>query len=83
MQYLSNQKGTTVTPQTLEKDWLTRKEAAEYLSVTPQKVSELVNSGKLHGTKLGDGPNSPLRISSDSIERMLKNRGGRNGQAKP
>jgi len=58
--------------QQLDKDWMTVREAAAYLSVCAQTVRRLVILGKLHGTKMGSGPNCVIRISAASIEKMLE-----------
>ena len=60
------------TPQTLDKDWLTAQETADYLGVNVQLIWKLVKAGKLHGKKVGGRVNSPLRISSVSIEKYME-----------
>jgi excisionase family DNA binding protein len=57
---------------TLDRDWLTVEQAAEYLQVSAFTIRRMVKDQKIVGTKLGDGPNSKLRISSQSIRDMLE-----------
>ena len=58
-----------MTPQTLARDWLTAKQAAEYLDVDVQYVQKLFRDGKLTGWK-GQGQNGRLHISSVSIKKF-------------
>jgi excisionase family DNA binding protein len=51
---------------------MTVKETAVYLKVHPKTVIRMVEEGKLDGKKLGAGKNSSIRISSASIEKLLK-----------
>jgi excisionase family DNA binding protein len=62
----------TDKPQTLDRDWMTAQQAADYLQVEVQTVRRMVVAGKLKGTKLGSGKTSPLRISASSIEKLLE-----------
>lgn len=59
-------------PQTLDRDFLTVKQAASYLQVNAQTVRRMILEGKLSATKLGSGPNAHLRISTISIEKLLE-----------
>jgi excisionase family DNA binding protein len=62
-----------MTPtQQLDRDYLTTKQAADYLQVSTYTVLRMVKDGKISGTKLGTGKNSKLRISAASIEKMLE-----------
>ena len=45
---------------------------AAYLKVHPDTVRQLVADGKLAGKKMGSGPNSPIRISTVSIEKFME-----------
>ena len=56
--------------QTLDRDWMTRKQAAEYLQVTAATVDRYLKSGVLQGSQLV--PNGTVRISAVSIEKMLE-----------
>ena len=58
--------------QSLDKDLLTVAETADYLSCSKQTVHRLIKDGKLQARKIGRGINSPLRITSVSIEKMLE-----------
>ena len=60
------------TPQQLDRDFLTVRQTAAYLQITTATVQRLIKGGTLSGSKLGTSPNSPLRISSASIEKMLE-----------
>jgi excisionase family DNA binding protein len=62
----------TTKPQQLDADYMTVKETAVYLKVHPKTVIRMVEEGKLDGKKLGAGKNSSIRISSASIEKLLK-----------
>lgn len=62
----------TDKPQTLDRDFMTVKQAADYLQVSLQTVRRLITDGKLSATKLGSGPNSHLRVSTISIEKLLE-----------
>ena len=62
----------TTKPQTLDGDLMTVKETAAYLKVHPDTVRQLVADGKLAGKKIGAGPNSPIRISTVSIEKFME-----------
>ena len=62
----------TDKPQTLDRDWMTAQQAADYLQLEVQAVRRMVVAGKLKGTKLGSGKTSPLRISASSIEKLLE-----------
>lgn len=61
--------------QTLEKDWLTVKEAAAYLSVSPFTIRRWLKEGKLPHKKLGTSKNSSIRVSSLGIEKYLQSTG--------
>jgi len=65
---------TKAPPQTLDGDWMTVKETARYLKCAPGTVRRLVLEGKLTGKKLGAGPNSHLRISAVSIEKLMESK---------
>jgi excisionase family DNA binding protein len=60
--------------QQLDRDLMTRKQAADYLGITPQTVSKLVNEGKLDVWRSSDAPNARMRIKTVSIEKMLEGR---------
>lgn len=56
----------------LNHDFLTRKQAADYLQVSPNRITALFNQGKLSGTRMGTSPQSHLRISAASIQAFLE-----------
>lgn len=60
------------TPQQLDRDFLTVRQTAAYLQTSTATVQRLIKNGTLSGSKIGTAPNSPLRISSASIEKMLE-----------
>jgi excisionase family DNA binding protein len=60
-----------MTPQTLARDWLTAKQAADYLAVDVQYVQKLFREGKLTGWK-GQGQNGKIHISAVSIEKFTE-----------
>jgi excisionase family DNA binding protein len=57
---------------TLDRDWLTVEQAADYLQVSPFTIRRMVKDRKIVGSKLGEGSNSSLRISAQSIRDMLE-----------
>lgn len=60
------------TTQQLDRDFLTVRQSAAYLQISVATIHRLIRDGILSGSKLGPAPNSPIRISSASIEKMLE-----------
>lgn len=58
--------------QKLDRDWLTPKQAANYLGVNVWTVRRYINEGFLPASKLGSGKMAHWRISASSIEKMLE-----------
>lgn len=55
--------------QQLTADWVSPKEAAEYLGINKVTVRKLINDGKLKASKIGY---RTVRISSASIEKFME-----------
>lgn len=51
--------------------YLTTKETQAKLRVSRETVRQLIKAGELDAHKVGDAPNSPLRISEESIQRYV------------
>ena len=62
----------TDKPQTLDRDFMTVKQAAAYLQIHTNTILSMIKAGKLVGTKLGSGPNAHLRVSTISVEKLLE-----------
>ena len=60
-------------PSPLE-DWLTRKEAAAYLKVSPDTIDNLCAKGYIEKIKLGGGKAGTVRISRKSLDAFIKSR---------
>jgi excisionase family DNA binding protein len=60
--------------QTLDKDLLTVAQTADYLSCSKQTIRRLIKDGKLKANQIGSGKNSPWRITSVSIEKMMESK---------
>lgn len=56
----------------METPLLTQKETAAVLRVSERTVTRYVASGALRAVRLGDRPNSPVRIPSGSIATFLR-----------
>jgi excisionase family DNA binding protein len=48
--------------------YLTTNEALEYMGISRETLRKLIKSGELRASKVGDGRNSPIRISKDAIK---------------
>jgi excisionase family DNA binding protein len=55
-------------------EWVTARQAADYLQVHPNTIRNYVNAGVLSASQLV--PGGRLRISFLSIEKLLENTGG-------
>lgn len=64
----SKRRGRSVTVKPLEKQWLSTKDACEYLGISRDTLRELRDSGKLTFSRVGQ---KLTWYSLDSIERML------------
>ena len=51
-------------------DWLTRRQAAEYLQVTTRTIDNYIRAGLLRSAQLV--PGGAVRISASSVEKMLE-----------
>jgi excisionase family DNA binding protein len=58
--------------QTLDKDLLTVAQTADYLGFCKQTILRLILDGKLEAHQIGSGKNSPWRITSVSIEKLME-----------
>lgn len=52
-----------------DRDWITRKQAAEYLQVSTRTIDNWVKSGKLPIRRISE---STIRISMTEIDRLLR-----------
>jgi excisionase family DNA binding protein len=59
-------------PQQLDRDWLTVKQAADYLQVGTLVIRQYVKRGILEGSQLV--PKGKVRISAISVEKALQKR---------
>jgi excisionase family DNA binding protein len=53
------------------KDWLRTDEVAEILEYTPRYVYTLIKDGKLDRAQMTGGRRSAVRVSRESVEKML------------
>lgn len=60
----------TKPPQTLNRDWLTVQQAADYLQLDAQTVRKYVRLGRLEGRQIVAA--GKWRISAASIEKLLR-----------
>jgi excisionase family DNA binding protein len=51
--------------------YLTREQVADYLQISPRKVSEMTAKGELPAVKLGTGKNSAIRYRKESIDQAV------------
>ena len=59
--------------QDIEREYLTSKEAAEILKVTPATVMNMIRRGQLRGKKVGTGGvSSPWRIPKEDITEYVE-----------
>ena len=58
------------TPQTLNRDYLTIKQAADYLQCSPWTIRQHIKAGRLEGLQLV--PRGSVRIPASSIEKLLE-----------
>ena len=59
--------------QAIEREYLTSKEAAEILKVTPATVMNMIRRGQLRGKKVGTGGvSSPWRIPKEDITEYVE-----------
>jgi excisionase family DNA binding protein len=54
-----------------ERQYLTYREAAEKLRVSPSTIGRLVRAGLLPAVRIGKAKNSAVRIASDELDRWL------------
>lgn len=53
-----------------DRDWITRKQAAEYLQVSQRTIDNWVKAGKLPIRRISEGT---IRISMTEVDRLLRN----------
>jgi hypothetical protein len=58
----------------MKPEYMTRKQAAQKLGISPQWISVLVRRGKLTSIQLSDAPNAHKHISTASIEKLLESK---------
>jgi excisionase family DNA binding protein len=54
-----------------ERHYLTYREAAEKLRVSPSTIGRLVRAGLLPAVRIGTAKNSAVRIASDELDQFL------------
>ena len=60
----------TIAPQMLDRDWFTVRQAAAYLQVSTRTIARYIDRGTLSASQLV--PGGTIRISANSIEKMLE-----------
>lgn len=55
--------------QTLDRDWLTVGQAADYLQCCPMTIYRMIQEGKIQGMQIT--PRGKWRVSASSIEKLL------------
>jgi excisionase family DNA binding protein len=61
---------TAITLQTLDRDWLTVKQAAAYLQVSTRTIARYIDRGTILASQFV--PGGTVRISASGIEKMLQ-----------
>ena len=57
------------------REYLTINQVAELLQTTPQQITYLIRIGKLRSFRIGDKPGSAIRITAESLERLVSEAG--------
>jgi excisionase family DNA binding protein len=55
--------------------YLTREQVADYLQISPRKVSEMTAKGELPAVKLGTGKNASIRYRRTAVDEALSRLG--------
>lgn len=65
---------------TIEKRWLTCKEAGEYLNLSPKTVSDLCLSGRIPSIKIGHSRRVDLKALEVGLEKQIAEHGPKRGR---